>query len=289
VSASFLYELHKGKHEDVKMGANVEGRKAIFITGAGSGIGRAVAHKYAEKGWFVGLADVNPKGLSETAEMLPAGQVSSHVMDVRQRTDWEKALEDFWAASGGRLDVLFNNAGVGRGGPIDKVTHEDTDLVIDVNIRGVIHGAEAGFKYLKQTPGSCLLNTASAAGIYGAGGMSIYCASKFAVRGLTESLDIEWAAHGIKVRSLMPGFIDTPILDSIALDSNKQTRDIVREAGLEISPVSLVADAAWDAVHKNAVHTRVGPTAHRAWFLTRWVPGFFRKQALKRGGFAKAD
>jgi NAD(P)-dependent dehydrogenase (short-subunit alcohol dehydrogenase family) len=258
-------------------------RQAIFITGAGSGIGRTVATYFADKGWFVGLADVNPKGLSETAALIPSGQSSSHVMDVRLRSDWDAALADFWTASAGRLDVLFNNAGVGRGGPFEKMAPADTDLVIDVNIRGVVHGAEAGFAYLKQTPGSCLLNTASAAGIYGAGGMAIYCASKFAVRGFTESLDIEWAAHGIKARSLMPSFIDTPILDSIVLDSNQQTRDIVRAAGLEISPVSMVADAAWDAIHKNAVHTRVGKTAHRAWFMARWMPGFFRKQSRRMG------
>lgn len=254
-------------------------RKAIFITGAASGIGRAVAQHFADKGWFVGLADVNAKGLSETAAMLATGQSSSHVMDVRQRTDWDRALADFWKASGGRMDVLFNNAGVGRGGAFEKMSHDDTDLVVDVNIRGVIHGAEAGFPYLAKTPDSCLLNTASAAGIYGAGGMAVYCASKFAVRGLTESLDIEWAQHGIKVRSLMPSFIDTPILDAIVLDSNHQTRDLVKTMGLEISPVSMVADAAWDAIHKDAVHTRVGETAHRSWFMARWFPGFLRKRA----------
>jgi NAD(P)-dependent dehydrogenase (short-subunit alcohol dehydrogenase family) len=258
-------------------------RKAIFITGGASGIGRAVAVRFAEKGWFVGIADINDKGMAETAAMLPAGQSSMHSLDVRDRTQWDRALAEFWKASGARLDVLFNNAGVGRGGPLEKMSHEDTDLVIDVNIRGVVHGAEAGFPYLQKTPGSCLLNTASAAGIYGAGGMAIYCASKFAVRGLTESLDIEWAEHGIKVRSLMPSFIDTPILDSIALDSNRQTRDIVKEAGLEISPVSMVADAAWNAVHKDAVHTRVGKTAHRAWLLSRFAPGFFRKQSRRLG------
>jgi NAD(P)-dependent dehydrogenase (short-subunit alcohol dehydrogenase family) len=258
-------------------------RKSIFITGGASGIGRAVAVHFAQKGWFVGLADVDQAGMQMTASMIPAGQSSQHMLDVRSRDDWARALEAFWAAAGERLDVLFNNAGVGRGGPLDAMPKADTDLVIDVNIRGVVHGAEAGFGYLKQTPGSCLLNTASAAGIYGAGGMAIYCASKFAVRGLTESLDIEWAAHGIRVRSLMPSFIDTPILDSIALDSNRQTRDIVKDLGMEISPVALVADAAWDAVHKDAVHTRVGKTAHRAWFMARWFPGFFRKRSRSLG------
>ncbi len=261
-------------------------RQAIFITGGGSGIGRAVAQRFAEQGWFVGIADIDPKGLNETATLLPKGQYSAHSMDVRLREDWEKALADFWAVTG-RLDVLFNNAGVGRGGPIQDMPRADSDLVMDVNIKGVVYGAEIGFKYLKKTPGSCLLNTASAAGIYGAGGMAVYCASKFAVRGLTESLDIEWAAHGIKVRSLMPSFIDTPILDSIALDSNHRTRDIVQAAGMEISPVSMVSDAAWAAVQGDALHTRVGKTADRSWFMARWFPGRLRAQSKKAGGFRR--
>ncbi len=258
-------------------------RKSIFITGGASGIGRAVAVHFANKGWFVGLADIDASGMAATAAMIPPGQSSQHKLDVRHRDDWDAALSAFWQAAGARLDVLFNNAGVGRGGPFDAMPAAETDLVIDVNIKGVVYGAEAGFKYLAQTPGSCLLNTASAAGIYGAGGMAIYCASKFAVRGLTESLDIEWARHGIKVRSLMPSFIETPILDAIALDSNRNTRDIVKELGLEISPVSMVADAAWEAIHKDAVHTRVGKTARRSWFMVRWFPGYFRKRSRGLG------
>ncbi len=254
-------------------------QKTIFITGGASGIGRAVAAFFAARGWFVGLADVNEAGMAETAKMLPAGQSSTHRLDVRVRADWDRALAEFWKVSGGRMDVLFNNAGVGRGGPLAETLVEDDDMVVDVNIRGVLNGAKAGFKYLSQTPGSCLLNTCSAAGIFGTAGMSVYCTSKFAVRGLTESLDQEWEPHGIKVRSLMPAFIDTPILDAISIDSNRQTRDIVRDAGLEISPVSLVADAAWTAVHGNAVHTRVGKTAHRAWFFARWAPSLFRKRS----------
>lgn len=254
-------------------------RKSIFITGGASGIGRAVAVYFANKGWFVGLADVNEDGMAQTAAMIPAGQSSSHRLDVRSRADWDRALADFWAAAGQRMDVLFNNAGVGRGGPLAETCLEDDDLVVDVNIKGVLFGAKAGFAYLKQTPGSCLLNTASAAGIIGTAGMSVYCASKFAVRGLTEALDQEWDEHGIKVRSLMPSFIDTPILDGISLDSNRSTRYIVADAGLEISPVSLVAEAAWKAIHGKAVHTRVGKTAHRTWLLARWAPGFYRSRS----------
>ncbi len=254
-------------------------RKSIFITGAASGIGRAVAHSFAAKGWFVGLADVNGAGMSETAASIPSDQYSLHQLDVRDRTQWDEALTTFWAAAGHRMDVLFNNAGVGRGGPLAETPPEEDDLVLDVNLKGVIYGAKAGFPYLKQTPGSCLLNTASAAGIIGNAGMSVYCATKFAVRGFTESLDVEWEEHGVKVRSLMPSFIDTPILDHVAPDSNRQIRDTVAEAGLEISPVSMVVDAAWKAIEGDAVHTRVGKTAKQAWFWSRLAPSVLRKRA----------
>ncbi len=257
-------------------------RKSIFITGAASGIGRAVAIHFAERGWFAGLADIDEAGLAKTAAAILAGQSASYRLDVRNRNEWAEALAQFWNDAGQRLDVLFNNAGVGRGGPLADASQDETDLVIDVNLKGVVYGAEAGFRYLRDTPGSCLLNTASAAGIVGNPNMSIYCATKFAVRGLTESLDQEWDEHGIRVASLMPSFIDTPILDHVGPDSNRQTRDMVKEAGLEISPVSLVAEAAWKAVHGQDVHVRVGKTAHRMWTLSRFAPGFLRNRMKKQ-------
>jgi NAD(P)-dependent dehydrogenase (short-subunit alcohol dehydrogenase family) len=246
--------------------------KAIFITGGGSGIGRATAELFASKGWFVGLADVNADGMAQTAALLPSGKSSQHVMDVRHRSDWAAALTEFWAASGGRLDVLMNNAGVARGGPFADVTPEDHDLAIDINFKGVVNGAQLGLAYLKQTPGSCLLNTCSVAGIIGAPGLATYAATKFAVRGLTESLDREWAELGIKVRSIMPSFIDTPLLSVTVAGSNRTAREGVSAAGLEFTPVSEVAQAAWNAVHGKKVHVLVGKTAKRLAFLQRWAP-----------------
>jgi NAD(P)-dependent dehydrogenase (short-subunit alcohol dehydrogenase family) len=257
-------------------------QRSIFITGGASGIGRAVAERFAREGWFVGLADVNEAGMRETAAKLPDGASAIYMLDVRSRDQWADALADFWEKAGGRLDVLFNNAGIGRGGPLEQMNREDVDAVLAININGVVHGAEAGFPYLAKTPGSVLLNTASAAGIIGAAGMSIYCATKFAVRGFTESLDIEWGAHGIKVACLMPSFIDTAILDGIALGTNRQTREVVADLGMEIAPVSVAADAAWAAVHGDEVRIRVGRDAKRMWHMARLFPGFLRKTMKKR-------
>jgi NAD(P)-dependent dehydrogenase (short-subunit alcohol dehydrogenase family) len=232
------------------------------------------------RGWFVGLADVNVAGMAETAALLPAGMSSQHRLDVCDRDRWPVVLQEFAAASGGRMDVLFNNAGIGIGGRIADMTLADADRVIAVNFTGVVNGIHFALPLLKATPSAVILSTASAAAIYGAAGLSVYSATKFAVRALTESLDIELAPDGIKVRDLMPGFIDTPLLDTISPGSNRNTRETVRAAGLEFTPVETVAEAAWNAVHGSKIHAIIGPTAKRLAFGARWMPTRLRNQLL---------
>jgi len=259
----------------------VANRKSIFITGGGSGIGRATAQYFGAQGWFVGLADVNVVGISETAALLPEGQSSQHEMDVRDRAQWTKALAAFWMAAEGRLDVMFNNAGIARGGAFSDVPSDDNDLLIAINFSGVIKGAEAALPYLKQTPGSCLLNTCSASGIVGAPGLAVYSATKFAVRGLSEALDAEWVSLGIKVRTIMPSYIDTPLLDVTTSGRNSSAREEVVRIGLEFTPVAKVAEAAWRAVHSRNIHTVVGKTAHELAFGARFMPSLLRKRIRK--------
>jgi NAD(P)-dependent dehydrogenase (short-subunit alcohol dehydrogenase family) len=256
------------------------GQKTIFITGGASGIGRAVAQRFGRDGWFVGIADINADGMAGTAALIPAGFSSQHKLDVRDRAAWDAALAECAAASGGRIDVVFNNAGIPLGGPIIDCSAEEVERTLDINLKGVIFGAQAAYPWLKASaPGSCLLNTASAAGIYGVPGASIYSATKFGVRSITESLDAEWQDEGILVRDLMPGFIETPLLDHAPnRASNADIRGQVTAAGLEITPASAVAEAAWAAVHGKKVHTLVGKTAKKLAFAARWMPGALRKQ-----------
>lgn len=255
-------------------------RKAIFITGGGSGIGRAIAQYFGEREWFVGLGDVNGDAMDETVSLLPGGYSYTHVFDVRDREAWDTALTSFSTAAGGRIDVMANNAGIPLGGPLVDNSVEEIERCLDINLKGVLFGAQASYPHLKATaPGSCLLNTASAAGIYGTGGASVYSATKFGVRAITESLDGEWAADGISVRSLMPGFIDTPLLEHAPnARSNQQIRQRVSDAGLEITPASEVAEAAWKAVHGEKLHWTVGKTARQLAFASRWMPGRLRKR-----------
>ena len=255
-------------------------RKAIFITGGASGIGRAIALRFGQAGWFVGLGDVDNHGMETTAQMIGGGHYYIRKFDVRDRDAWDDALRAFAMASGGRIDVLANNAGIPLGGQLMDNSVEEIERCLDINLKGVLFGAQAAYAHLKETaPGSCLLNTASAAGLYGTPGASVYSATKFGVRAITESLDGEWAEDGIKVRSLCPSFIDTPLLDHAPnAKTNEAVRDRVVAAGLEITPVEEVAQAAWNAVHGDRLHTLVGKTARQMGFAARWLPGRVRKQ-----------
>ena len=258
-------------------------RKAIFITGGASGIGRAIALYFAERDWFVGVGDVDEDGMRQTLGMMKHGFSYQHRFDVRERDEWDRALDGFATAAGSRIDVLANNAGVPLGGALEDNSTAEIERCLDINLKGVLFGAQAAYPYLKRTaPGSCLLNTASAAGIYGTAGASVYSATKFGVRAMTESLDGEWAADGIKVRSIMPSFIDTPLLDhNPNARANDDIRTRVTDAGLEITPVEDVARAAWDAVHGERLHTPVGKTARTLAFAARWMPGKVRKQTRR--------
>ncbi len=265
--------------------AMADTQKSIFVTGAGSGIGRATAKLFADRGWFVGLFDINASGLEETAAMLPDGQRISMTFDVRDRAGWRRAVDTFGQATNRRMNVLFNNAGVGKGGFIDEMNDDDIDLVLDVNLKGVVNGVNAALPLLRETPGARIVNTASVAGVVGAPRMSIYCATKFGVRGLTESLDAEFTRYGIRVTSLMPWFVDTAILDGMAIEgSNRRVRDRLVETNTPIYPVSMAAERAWDAAHGDELHYMVGKEAERARFFARFFPGLVRSRIKKTFG-----
>lgn len=260
-------------------------QRSIFITGGASGIGRAVALHFSARGWFVGVADVNEAGMAETLSLIDGEAKFAHRLDVRDRAAWDEVLAAFAAAAGGRIDAMINNAGIGTGGALAELSKDELDACLDINLRGVLYGAQAAYPYLKASaPGSALVNIASAAGLNGGSGMSVYSATKFGVRGIAESLDAEWAQDGIKVSSICPSFIDTPLLDGTGnRNANDDIRTRVKAAGLEITPVEQVAEAVWNAVHGDDLHYLVGKTARQLAFAKRWMPGKLRKQQRAAG------
>ncbi len=188
--------------------------KVAVVTGAASGIGRATALRFAKEGAHVHLADRDTDGLADAHQAVAAlGRPAwTHLVDVTDPEQLENLAERVFDASG-RVDVLMNNAGVAHAGTIESITLEQWDRVLKVNLYGVIHGIHAFLpRMLAQAQPSHIVNTASCLGLFAAPTVAPYCASKFAVVGLTESLAPELRLKGIYVHALCPGIIRTSIV-----------------------------------------------------------------------------
>jgi NAD(P)-dependent dehydrogenase (short-subunit alcohol dehydrogenase family) len=234
-------------------------RKAIFITGAASGIGLATAKRFAQEDWLVGLSDIDEAGLKSALAAIGGDNAGFTVVhDVRKADEWERALDAFVAAAGGRLDVLVNNAGICRYGYFTQQGLADFDDQIDINLRGVILGAYLGHQRLKATPGSRLINVASAASLSGSPRLAVYSATKFAVRGLSEALDIEFMRSGVRVSCIEPTVIETPLLDKAGAPGGPSFREAVSRGPGGALPAEAVAEAVWRAAHDEALHYPVG-------------------------------
>lgn len=193
---------------------NLRDRVAV-VTGAASGIGRATAIVLAERGSDLALADVDEVGLQQTARQIEhlGRRVTTHRVDVASRPAMEAFVADV-AAAHGRVHVVVNNAGVSVTAPFEEHTLEDFEWLIGVNLWGVVHGCKLFLPHLKAAGEGHIVNISSVFGIIGLPTQSSYCASKFAVRGLSESLRTELAPLNIGVTSVHPGGVNTNIVKS---------------------------------------------------------------------------
>lgn len=220
-----------------------EPRKSIFITGAASGMGRETAKLFASKGWFVGGYDVNEQGLNDLREEIGADNCLVRVLDVTNRDAYREALDEFAPAAGGRLDILFNNAGIGRGGPFAEQPFEDILAVVNVNLVGVLIGIYEAIPLLRATPNSLCFTTSSSSATFGMANIAVYSATKHAVKGLTEALSVEFKALGVRVADVLPGLIDTAILPPGAAEAAP------KEGMWRLIPPAEVANVVWAAYH----------------------------------------
>ena len=255
------------------------GRKSIFITGAASGIGRATALKFAGEGWFVGAYDVNVDALKTLlAEIGPDNGVIG-ALDVTDKPAFEAALAAFGAETDGKLDMLFNNAGIGRGGAFDQQPFEEMLALVNVNLIGVLNGIYSALPMLKATPNSMCFTTSSSSATYGMPNIAVYSATKHAVKGLTEALSIEFAAFGVRAADTLPGLIDTAILPPGA------SMMAPKEGPFRLTPPSAVAQAVWEAYGSNKLHWYVPEEIGDLDRAAALNPEAFRDQLAKGGLF----
>ena len=194
---------------------HLEGRTA-FITGGASGLGFAMAKAFAGAGMKIAIADVEDGALEKAVVALKEANadVIGIKLDVRDRDAMDAAAAETKAAFG-NVHLLVNNAGIGAGGPVQDMTHDDWDWSIGVNLNGVVNGVQSFLKdMIAHGEGGHVVNTASMAGIFGAPGMGPYAATKFAVVGLSESMNADLAETNVGVSVLCPAFVKTNIFDS---------------------------------------------------------------------------
>lgn len=217
--------------------------RSIFITGAASGMGAATARRFAREGWFVGCHDIDGAALSRLAEEIGEASGIFAELDVSEPEAFAAAVARFADRTGGRMDVLHNNAGIIAHGAFDEMAWDVIERIVRVNLMGVMIGIRAALPTLRSTPGCLCFTTCSASAIFGSGGLAAYSATKNAVRGLTEALSVEFARFGIRVGDVLPGIIETGMVAP-------EVKPLLPVDGpWRLIPPDAVADAVWDAYH----------------------------------------
>ncbi|AWN38915.1 SDR family NAD(P)-dependent oxidoreductase [Methylobacterium radiodurans] len=262
------------------MGARFElaGRTAL-ITGAGSGIGRALALGLARRGCHLALADIDAAGLAETAERLPAGlRVSRHRLDVADREAVAALPAQIRAAHLG-LDLLVNNAGVALGGSFEQVSEADFDWLLGINFWGVVRMTRAFLPLLRESPEARIVNLSSLYGLIAPPGQTAYAASKFAVRGFSQALAHELAGSTVGLTLVHPGGVATRIADSARLPADLAPEEAARGRALANGylklPPGRAAEIILAAVEQRRARVLVGSDARILALLERLMPASY--------------
>jgi NAD(P)-dependent dehydrogenase (short-subunit alcohol dehydrogenase family) len=253
---------------------DMNGRVAV-ITGAASGIGRALSVALAEEGCDLALADIQDEGLAATQRLLEGKgrRVTTHVADVADRVRMESFVEEVVDAHG-RVDIVVNNAGVSVGADLLDHSIEDFEWIVGINLWGVVYGTKFFLPHLLKSDDAYIVNLSSMFGLVGVPGQSSYCATKFAVRGFSEAVAAELVDSNVRVLSVHPGGIRTNIARAVRWSASHLAR---RERMIEFfdtktMPADKAAERITRAMKAGRQRLLIGAEAFAADYVKRAVP-----------------
>jgi len=258
--------------------SNTFENKVTLMTGAASGIGRAVAQELGRRGAVLVLTDIDEKLLDETAAGIEqaGGRAEAARLDVTDAEAVRNVITDA-ARRHGRLDYLFNNAGIAIQGEIRDFTLEHWQRTLDVNLRGVINGVHAAYPLMIEQGFGHIVNTASVAGLAPAAGLAPYAASKHAVVGISTTLRAEGMSLGVRCSAVCPGIIQTPIMQNMTILNEEQIpggrQTMFDTMGIRPYPVERCAQKIVRGVERNKAIIVVAPLAWFLWTVYRISPG----------------
>jgi len=270
--------------------------KVAAITGAGSGIGRALALNLAQQGCHLALSDVNEQGLADTVQQAQAFgiKVTSQKLDVANK-DGVHAWADSVVRDHGKVNLIFNNAGVALGSTVEGMSYEELAWVMNINFWGVVYGTKAFLPYLKASGDGHIVNVSSVFGLCSQPTQSAYNASKFAVRGFTEALrqELDLEKAPVSVTCVHPGGIKTNIakaakmndsIRSVGLDPSTSTKNF--EKMFRTTPAE-AANVILNAVQKDSRRVLIGGDAYVIDAMQRLLPTSYQKLVTMGTRFMK--
>ncbi len=247
--------------------------KVAIVTGGASGIGRALCEEMARYGARLIVADLNAAGATEVAAAIVAsgGNAQAAPLDVADADAVQRLVADT-VAQHQRLDLIFNNAGIGVGGEVRDLELDHWRKIIDINMLGVIYGIHAAYPVMLKQGFGHIVNTASLAGLLGAPGLTPYAMTKFAVVGLSTSLRVEAEAFGVKVSAVCPGFVQSNIFES-SISANLDSQAMKEGIPFKMMDTTKAARAILRGVARNQALIVFPFYARLLWRLKRLYAG----------------
>jgi NAD(P)-dependent dehydrogenase (short-subunit alcohol dehydrogenase family) len=252
--------------------------KRVVITGAGSGLGRALSLEFAKKGWNIMVADINMDRANESVKLIneAGGKGITVHCDV---TKWEqvKNLADTAMATWGGADIIVNNAGVPVAGYMEDIPIENWQFIININLMSVIYGCKAFIPLFKKQGSGHIVNTASAAGFLALPEMSPYNVTKAGVIGLSETLRMELTSHKIGVTVVCPTFFKSNLLDQARYTDERQIKKVKKFFSLSMGTAQGVSRHIMRSIKRNRMYVITQPDAKMGWFSKRHTPNLYLK------------